>query len=758
MESVFCFDIAVDFLKLRKAISCQNPAISFVFLKFPTIFICPKETKQEKSNKFSFQNGKSCLFKMSPTELLHQLTATPVYVVVIEQNSESDCKQNICIGTSNFDLSEAIKKIISDIQNFGFSKVSSCGESCSIGVYNLMEDVVGFIDIAYKLTCLGHTMLPHLPIALKCDHASNHGKENIDTTKFKYIHFATKDNSRDLTDPPALFYQAKKKEKKAITDTSINKSSCCKISMAKQDEKVNTKNNSEDEKRESVVRQWRDKAQNFIKVYPNSGQKTESTQTDLQHLNQFPILQSLIAEVVELGLNYPPQHIQQTVSGDPSLPRPAKTANKPRPYSFNILERKRSLPTPARQHHLTKSGSKQKRESKQPEKKRGLTYGLTKTHLLRKSLNKQSDFSKTYTKFSRKAKPSSTKKLPMKRSQKNREKSLKLISTFTQTVSNVKENDIMFGDEVSDDESIDLPFNENDFDVRSISPDKSSPRVMSRQSIEIRLPSAKADELSEREDKSEMYKYSDDFDDDHSTVSNHSSSFVASTLGTDVETASPKRLSLSVSPQPTMSDRSPTPVDHSVTPGDIKEVLYFRDSIPEEPEKEYMESVASLKESNSEAGLSPHVLNLPSSPSGGHLSSNDLSPKLDSQIDGSKPTDDSSASVITTLIAPKLPMPAPSSDSPVIRSLVSEAGSRKPRPPTVSHSSSYERIHRKYRRSSDSSFHMSDISDIRSSELADIRTSELSDLKTDENMSPMHSVEVTNAKASLPTLKNQYKY
>ena len=763
MESVFCLEIAVDELKFRKGVQCNVPFVSVVFLKFPTVVIRLNKAKHQKSNHYSFQTGKSCLFKMSSTLLYEQLTSTPIYFLVLDQELSSDSTvQQQCVGTSAVDLKKAITQILTDIQKCGMNRSSSFGESVTVALCNIMQDTIGYIEIAYKLTCFGQNMLPHLSKAVMVD-------ERCTAEQIKFEMPAPCEHTDGFEDevmyPPRLYYQAEKVEKQS--------SKVCVSVKPKSKENENPDQLSLEMtmERKKILTEWKNKTQTFIEVRSSSAQKSEATQTNLEHLNQFPILQSLINEVVKLGLHQPVEVAKgHDVSKAQTKPL-QQEVRKRKASSLSIVKAKTS---PRKQLPHSKQIQKQKSLPKSATKKKyPLSYGLTKSHLLRLSLNKQPGFSQTYTKSKIVEKPRKSYLFAKKSKRKH---SHHLVSTYTQTMDDFTGGlyESQSDDFDTDNESVELPLaftNVKSVDDLSLSPDKSSPRVLSRQSIEIRLPSALTEEPpeDEKEDYSSKYRYSDDFDEDHSstTSSSHVTSVTAVTVDIEsspqltsydtitkdeTEISSPHRLS--VSPQPTVSDLSPV-TSFGITP---------RDSIPEEPEREYLESVMSTVDEEKSADIdivesasSPQLLDLPSSPEIASISPKDRSPKYESQDDDSKPTDDSAASNATAVMATKLPIPAPSSDSPVIRSLVSEPGGRKPRPPRVSHSSSMERIHRKFRKSSES-FQISDLSDVRTSELADIKTSDLSDLKsTADSISPIHSTDALASNISLPNLLKKKK-
>ena len=756
MESIFCFEIAIDLLKLRKKIECNVPLISVVFLNFPSIVIKLNKVQHDKSNEYSFKNGKSCLFKISPTELYNQLTITPIYIFVFDQKQNSDAftnNQQTCIGTTSLDLTYAIKKVIEGLQNFGLSQASFYGDSVCIPLLNNLQDVVGYIEGAFKLTCLGQTIMPHLPTFQNNDcfqDLSNNKCHKLFADSLPKAEFCSLNN---VDCPPALYFKSHQTKNK-LDDKSINDLEVKTSLIPDKNEPQRNQSIIPEEvenKRKSIVIEWKNQMKKFIQVKPTAGQKTESTQTDLEHLNQYPLLKALINEVVELGLTKPSLSCQQPqfkhLTESRSLPHPkqkiisshTKVARPPKPlFEKNYLEKKTSV-------------------LKVPSKKKySMSYGLTKTHILRLSLNKHTHLSATYTKPTDNLKTKQSKKV--KRSPVKK-KSHQSISVFTQTMpDSIKEPDLFSQSFSSENASTELRFGSvKDAEELSFSPDKSSPRVTSRQSIEIHMPSALTENSFHLEDLSSSYKYSDDFDEDQMSVSGHSSSsatlstqqnsFDLTTSGDKTQHELSKKSSNNVSSQTTKSNQSQ--ISAGIAKNTISQERILRSAATNLSNDE-INTVESLSTNFSEMSVdheSEHQMKSTSK-----FSLNDDSDSK--STDDSKPTDDSLASILTTLhTSKKLPIPAPSSDSPVICSLISEPR-RKPRPPTMSQSSSIEHLHRKFKQSSETSFQVSDLSDVRSSELVDIKTSELDDLKsTDENISPMHSFDVLSPNVSFPNVK-----
>ena len=717
MDSVFCLEVAVDVLNLFPRVKCDIPFVAISFLDFPTIVIHFEPSKHQKENVYRFQKGKSCLFKMSPTKLYEQLLVTPLNVVVMDEKL-NEHKKNFIIGTCSESLKETIRKIIGDLQSNGVHKASCHGSITTLNIINFMQSSVGSIDVAYKLTSLGHSMLAHLPV-VKEEKTSLRPK--LEIPKYDVNKLANEDN---VLCPPALYYEAKKDPSERLTRSES------KVAQAKcKEEEQSCSETNFHKKREKILKEMR--AEDFTSAIFSYQQKSESTQTDMNYLNQFPVLQALMKEVLELGLNplslNTSEHFVSQVDEVKPLQRSgvkaqASTNTMPVASQFNMT--------------LTKKTSSESKDKNFDKKKFPLKYGLTKSHLLRVAQNKQAgkDSRKKVKKPTQKKQKTSEKK-----QQATKSVQVELMSERLSSASDISMESMESSDE-SDHGSVELNFSEMNLktvDDLSPVPDVGSPRATSRQSIEIRVPTAEPDETSEDSSNSiDGYKYSDDFDDERSwSYERTPSGMTTTTLDSSRQPTpydmsremnqSPQRLVVDASLHPTTSEVSPS-TSFGFTP---------RDSIPEEPEKE--------KEAEEDRTHDPDTTKISSS-------------LRDEVVKAQPMTSDDSASIVTTLPA-KLPVPAPSSDSPVIRSLRSSPGTHRPHPPTISHSSSLERVNRKFKKSSESSFHISDISDIRTSELADIRTSDLSDVKTsDDGISPINSADLLGSKVTLPKLAKKY--
>ena len=835
MESIFCFEIAVDQLKLRRKVPCEIPFIACAFLDFPTILVHLDNAKYSEKNKYTFHKGKSCLFKMSPSELYQRLMKTPLYLIVLDR-FHSDQR---CIGSTSVDLAPTVKSIVGDLQTNGIHQTSCHGNTEACVLFNFMQTTVGTLTVAYKLTSLGHSIMPHLS-ALDSDKNTT-----MWPPKVKAQTFADKALSpiENIICPPPLFYAAEKRaspnpQEQSAPYNRINEK------IQKTSDQPDTVENKRPDTVEAEVPNTNNSAvpmksndwskhpdtetlpkKQYISIQSLSDKKCEATQTEAASaLNEYPILQGLIKEVLKLGLT--------DTGSDDNLARPVATTpvvkqvSKSVKQSTPIKSKSKSpmLQTYTLNKHISAVEQAQKptglsvrKPSKQLKSKKvgSLQYGYTKSMLLRMEFNKKPEEVDVV-----KTKPKKKKKL--------RRRGLQEPITYMSNLSGISPN-LEQSVPLSAFQSTLLPASDvsdpdlDKIDTYSLLLGSASPvgesrppsaeRGQSRQSIEIRLPTAASVEL---EGSGSKYKYSDDFDDEHKSESgvvsptlNSSMRILSSEfdLKTDTENFSPIQTTSDVSPRvsaggrksPIMESKFEYPEEeeeeiHELSPttrssvgftdGDIKDdtddvgdsVKYedsldktslnlrglssklipdsISESISESPYESNFESPSKSIESPPRSVDSPGksvesppksiestpktVASLPKSVEIGPLSietpspSKSESPSKSSRFDDySKPTDDS----VTTVVTPLLPVPAPS-DSPVIRSLVSDTGIR-PHPPSVSSNeskSSRKHVKRQFLKKSSESFRISGISDIRTSELGDIKTSDISDFNFSEEL------------------------
>nr|XP_023651997.1 microtubule-associated protein 10 [Paramormyrops kingsleyae] len=181
LETLFSFELMVDFIRIDKL--KLKPAVGVQLLDFPTLLVYPKDIEEsvsqddsdsEKENisasdglhqphsassEYSFQRGKSCLFKIRLDTLHMHLSNTPLYVMVL------DLRSNVSkfVGGSLIPLDKLTDRIKADVNENGICTPSAHGERSLFAICNLMGDKIGYISLGYKLLSLGASLIPHIP-------------------------------------------------------------------------------------------------------------------------------------------------------------------------------------------------------------------------------------------------------------------------------------------------------------------------------------------------------------------------------------------------------------------------------------------------------------------------------------------------------------------------------------------------------------------------------------------------------------------
>ncbi|XP_048865520.1 microtubule-associated protein 10 [Brienomyrus brachyistius] len=181
LETLFSFELMVDFIRIDKL--KLKPAVGVRLLDFPTLLVYPKDSEesvsqddsdsekenisasdglhqpQSASTEYSFQRGKSCLFKIRLDTLHAHLSNTPLYVMVL------DLRSNVpkFLGGSLISLDKLTDGIKADVNENGICTPSCHGERSLFAICNLMGEKIGYISLGYKLLSLGATLIPHIP-------------------------------------------------------------------------------------------------------------------------------------------------------------------------------------------------------------------------------------------------------------------------------------------------------------------------------------------------------------------------------------------------------------------------------------------------------------------------------------------------------------------------------------------------------------------------------------------------------------------
>lgn len=114
---------------------------------------------RDRYGNIPFQKGKSCLFKADICNLQQQLESTPLYVMLVDLWH----KKPKLIGSTVISLSDAVSKISSDVRRYGISVPSVCQDEGTFDVFNLMGSVIGKIKLAFRLLSLGGSLMSHIP-------------------------------------------------------------------------------------------------------------------------------------------------------------------------------------------------------------------------------------------------------------------------------------------------------------------------------------------------------------------------------------------------------------------------------------------------------------------------------------------------------------------------------------------------------------------------------------------------------------------
>lgn len=180
-ETLFAFDLLVEYIRIDIETKVSDElALGVRLLDFPTLLIYQPQAgghviprtlqendKRERENhlcprpggdKYAFNKGKSCLFKMNLDSLHKHLSNTPLYAMVLDVKDEVPK----LVGSSQISLAKLMDRIKSDINAHGISTPSCQGEKILIDIFNLMCEKIGLISLGYKLLSLGASLLPHI--------------------------------------------------------------------------------------------------------------------------------------------------------------------------------------------------------------------------------------------------------------------------------------------------------------------------------------------------------------------------------------------------------------------------------------------------------------------------------------------------------------------------------------------------------------------------------------------------------------------
>eukprot|EP00002_Diphylleia_rotans_P013535 TRINITY_DN2643_c0_g1_i4.p1 TRINITY_DN2643_c0_g1~~TRINITY_DN2643_c0_g1_i4.p1 ORF type:complete len:712 (+),score=127.91 TRINITY_DN2643_c0_g1_i4:119-2254(+) len=152
---MFTFEIDAKQLIVAPVV-CRKPALAFQLLDFPSIIIPSITTEDEihlgsqnMSSAFSFERGKSCLFRSKQADLICSLENAPLYVMLLDIEDKA---RHRLVGSVGIDLSTVIE------ENGAY--LVSIHEEFPIG--NLMGRQVATTTIDARIRSLGSAVIPHI--------------------------------------------------------------------------------------------------------------------------------------------------------------------------------------------------------------------------------------------------------------------------------------------------------------------------------------------------------------------------------------------------------------------------------------------------------------------------------------------------------------------------------------------------------------------------------------------------------------------
>ena len=181
MESLFSLELHVESVEDLQVL-CRLPAVSFRLLDFPTLIIhhvdptMAERLRQkvlveagdlsdlkDRSGNFQFQKGKSCLFKANIETLHRELQTTPLYVMLLDLWP----KKPKLAASGGIEMKTAIDAIYRQVKKSGVAVPSFYKEFGDYKLFNLMGSAVSRIKLGYRLTSLGGSLIPHVPVGVQ---------------------------------------------------------------------------------------------------------------------------------------------------------------------------------------------------------------------------------------------------------------------------------------------------------------------------------------------------------------------------------------------------------------------------------------------------------------------------------------------------------------------------------------------------------------------------------------------------------------
>ncbi|KAM7409044.1 hypothetical protein PAMA_002654 [Pampus argenteus] len=382
-ETLFSFELLVEFIRIEREEKVSDQlALGLRLLDFPTLLIYQPEQKSDemkhenkKRGEYTFNRGKSCVFKMNLHSLLSHLSHSPLYAMLLDVKEETPR----LVGTSLISLAKVMDRVRQDVAERGVAAPSSHGERGLVAVCDLTGEKIGSISLSYKLLSLGASLLPHITDKTGLKRTAEHGGQNTQrsikesdvttkspTSDCEKVRSSTPDDVRNrpsINEDEQDVHVAEQKPRSQTPQTLRDTEHCSDEDLTvfcpphlyysnSGEEKENYKSVAQDleaftfedtlsEEESSPVTDRRAKT-------PSNREQTSVTTTNVleEALRQFPLLNALLVELSHLN----GQNSHQPLSIHPNLAwiyRPASTdpsagqENTPRKTHTKSLQRTR---------------------------------------------------------------------------------------------------------------------------------------------------------------------------------------------------------------------------------------------------------------------------------------------------------------------------------------------------------------------------------------------------------------------------------
>ncbi|KAG8444547.1 hypothetical protein GDO86_009637 [Hymenochirus boettgeri] len=168
---IFVYDVTVNSTVTRFS---ENPvpALAFRLLDFPTLLLYPSPCKDWDCAdqpdfpgflRFTFEKGKSCLFRLTLDSLHNLLSQTPLYILLLDLSP----RVPVLIASCLVSLSGAAQAVKEQTDSRLNAPSAPCwlGDRTNYTFRDLMGRGVGHIRLRYRLLCLGGGFIRHLAVA-----------------------------------------------------------------------------------------------------------------------------------------------------------------------------------------------------------------------------------------------------------------------------------------------------------------------------------------------------------------------------------------------------------------------------------------------------------------------------------------------------------------------------------------------------------------------------------------------------------------